>query len=121
MSEDSLLETPRNGAASDEVAFDYVKTSDFRVVWADGAIGGRTAQGHIHFALYAERPAIPRRQVFRLNMETSALGDPIPEKTIGRAAYVREMACDVMMTPDVARNLAQWLIQQADSLKPGGK
>lgn len=121
MSEDPLLQTPENEAASDEVAFDYVKTTDFRVVWADGAIGGPTAHGHIHFALYAERPAIPRRQVFRLDRQKSALGDPIPEKTVGLASHVREMACDVLMTPDVARNLAQWLIQQADSIKPGGK
>ena len=119
MSDDPLLRTHGNGSASNEVAFDYVKTTDFRVVWADGAIGGPTAHGHIHFALFAERPAIPRRQVFAMDPETAGLGALIPEKTIGRVAQVREMACDVMMTPEAARSLGRWLIQQADAKKPG--
>jgi Na+-translocating ferredoxin:NAD+ oxidoreductase RnfG subunit len=112
--------TPGNGTAEDEVAFDYIKSTDFKVVWVDGAIGGPTAFGHIHFALYAERPAIPRRQVFKLNKETSGLGDLIPEKTISRVSHVREMSCDLMMTPDVAHNLGLWLIQQASTIKRGG-
>jgi hypothetical protein len=120
MSDESLLRVGENPTELGEVAFDYVKTSDFRVVWVDGAIGGPTAQGHVHVALYAERPAIPRRQVFKIDQDTSTLGPLIPEKTITRMAYVREMSCDLMMTPDVARKVGEWLIQQADLLTKGG-
>ena len=42
-----------------EVAIDYIKSPDFRIVWADGVVGSATPNGLIHFALYAERPAIP--------------------------------------------------------------
>ncbi len=119
MSIDPLLGTPSDETVLDEVAFDFIKANDFRVVWADGAIGSITAHGHVHIALYSERPAIPRRQVFKVDLETGALGELIPEKTIGRNAYVRELACDVMMTPDVARSMGQWLITLADSAGSG--
>jgi hypothetical protein len=120
MSDDSFLRVGENQIERDEVAFDYIKTSDFRIIWVDGAIGGPTAQGHVHVALYAERPAIPRRQVFRIDQTTSSVGPLIPEKTITRMAYVREMACDLMMTPTGARTLGEWLIQQADLMIKGG-
>ena len=115
MSDDTFFRAWGDQPPTNEVAFDYIKANDFRVVWADGVIGGPTAHGHIHFALYAERPAIPRRQVFALNPENATIGALIPEKTIGRVAQVREMACDVMMTPDVARSFGEWLIQLANT------
>jgi hypothetical protein len=119
MSDDPLLGAPSNEATRDEVAFDFIKANDFRVVWADGAVGSVTAHGHVHMALYSERPAIPRRQVFKVDLATGVLGDLIPEKTIGRNAYVREMGCDVMMTPEVARRIAQWLLKVVDSFESG--
>src|SRR5450755_4020571 len=91
MSDEPVLAPSTTDVASDEVAFDYIKATDFRVIWVDGAIGGPTAQGHLHVALYAERPAIPRRQVYKLDANTSALGPLVPEKTVGRQAQVREM------------------------------
>lgn len=100
------------GRAPDEVAIDYIKASDFRVVWVDGVMGSPTPAGHIHFVLFAERPAIPRRQVHKIDMTTGVLGEAIPEKTISRGALVREMSCDVMLAPETALTVAQWLINQ---------
>jgi hypothetical protein len=103
--------------APDEVAIDYIKAPDFRIVWADGAMGSPTPSGHIHFVLFAERPAIPRRQVHKLDLVTGVLGEAIPEKTISRGALVREMSCDVMIAPETALTLAQWLVEQVKILK----
>lgn len=116
MPDDPLLRVPSE-TVLDEVAFDFIKANDFRVIWVDGAIGSITAHGHVHIACYSERPAIPRRQVFKVDPVSGTLGDLIPEKTIGRNAYVREMSCDIMMSPDVARSLGQWLITLAESLE----
>jgi hypothetical protein len=104
-----------------ELAIDYIKGAEFRVVWVDGLIGGITPTGNIHFAVYAERPAIPRRQVHTLNTETGQLGEPIPEKTIGRSALVREMACDLMLSPQTALALARWLEQQVEQFNKSSK
>jgi hypothetical protein len=103
-----------------EVAFDYIKSQDFKVVWADGGIGGITPNGLIHLALYAERPAIPRRQVFRFSPTTGGsakLEAEIVEKRISRESVVREMSCDVMLTPQAAENLAAWLLNQVGELR----
>src|SRR3989442_6878794 len=43
-----------------DVTFHYIKSSQFRVVHADGIIGGVTPRGLIHIAVFSERPAIPQ-------------------------------------------------------------
>jgi|GEM_PF-5364840 len=101
------------------VAFDYIKAPDFRVVWADGVVGGVTPQEKIHCVLYAERPSIPQRQVFQVSNAKGPfvqLGEENLEERVSRNSVVREMACDVFMTATTARNLASWLLQQADEL-----
>lgn len=107
--DDALLRPSTNQG---EIAFDYIKSGDFRVIWVDGAIGSPTPTGNIHFAVYAERPAFPRREVHALNPDTGELGPQIAEKRIGRNAVVREMACDLVMSPAAAKNLVKFLIEQ---------
>ena len=108
-----------NGDAGNRVAFDYIKSQNFRVVRADGAIGGVTPNGRIHFALYSERPAIPKRRVHEL-AEDGRIGKMIPEETVSRDSIVREMEVDVFLRINVARTLHEWLgdkIQEWDKLR----
>jgi hypothetical protein len=102
------------------VAFEYIKSTDFRTVWADGAIGGVTPSGLIHFAVYSERPPLPRRQEFQVTDDGEVgprLGTEIAEKRISRDAIVREMPVDIMVSVNVAESLAQWLLQQVEAIK----
>ncbi|MCA3423683.1 MAG: hypothetical protein INF81_12090 [Roseomonas sp.] len=109
---EGAAESAVGAAGEDEkISFDYLKSQFFRVVHADGAIGGITPSGYIHFSFYSERQAIPQRQTFTLN-EDGSLGQSIAEKTIIRNAVVRELDVDVVMNVDVARSLAIWLSQQ---------
>ena len=96
-----------NGDAGNRVAFDYIKSQHFRVIRADGAIGGLTPTGGIHFALYTERHPIPRRLVHQV--DEGGLGALLPNETVSRDAIVREMDADVFLSIDVARNLHNWL------------
>ena len=102
-----------NGNADKRVAFDYIKNSNFRTIQADGAIGGLTPSGKIHFALYSERQPIPRRLVHKLNNDGS-LGPIIQEESVSRDAVVREMEIDVFLNADVANSLYQWLGQKIE-------
>ncbi len=116
---DEAWQDPAKGPSEKEVAFDYIKSPDFRVVWADGAVGAITPHGIIHFALYAERLAIPRRQVFAIDEVGDGmgmLGEERTEKQISRGSIVREMGCDVFVTADVAESLAKWLLAQVAEL-----
>ena len=121
---DEMWLDPTKGASENEVAFDYIKALDFRTIRADGAIGSITPNGHIHFALYSERQAIPRRQVFaveQIHEKVGRLGPEVLEKQISRSSVVREMACDVFLTPIAAENLANWLLAQVDDVKKNGE
>lgn len=105
-----------NGSSGATVAFDYIKSQAFRVIRADGAIGGITPNGHIHMALFSERQAIPRRIVTKVNPD-GTLGDQVPEQTESRNSIVREMDVDVIMTVDAAELLRDWLIQRIGEFK----
>jgi hypothetical protein len=79
------------------VSFGHIKSTLFRVIRVDGAIGSVTPNGHIHMAVDSERPAIPRRLVQQL-AEDGSLGDLIPSATVSRASVVREMDADIFMS-----------------------
>jgi hypothetical protein len=111
--DESLLAT--GTPASDRVSFDYIKGKDFRVIRADGAIGGITPNGYIHFVLYSERQAIPRRQVYAVSPD-GVLGEMIQAETISRGSIVREMDVDVFLRPDIAKALHAWLEQQIERI-----
>ena len=100
----------------ERVTFDYLKSPRFRSIRADGAIGGITPEGQIHFALYSERFAIPRQAVHPINADGS-VGDAIPELTVSRGSIVREMDVDIFVSPDVARRIQKWLGQQLEKLE----
>ena len=123
MTDEAWLD-PKLKPSDDEVAIDYIKSHNFGVIWADGALGSLTPNGMVHFVLYAERAAIPRRQVFRIEKisdHTGTLGDEIVEKQISRGSIVREMACDVFLSVQSAENLARWLLDRVEEAKGGGK
>lgn len=105
---DNIKSKKGNGDADNRVAFDYIKNNNFRIIQADGAIGGLTPSGKIHFALYSERPPIPRRLVHKIN-DDGSLGPIIREETVSRDAVIREMEVDVFLDVAVARSLHQWL------------
>lgn len=91
-----------------KVKFDYIKSQYFRVIHVDGAVGSVTPAGTLHFALYNERPAIPR-QITHLLKADGSLGERLDEETVSRDAFVREMEVDVILTVDVAESLRNWL------------
>ncbi|MGO9743290.1 MAG: hypothetical protein ACLPN5_17600 [Roseiarcus sp.] len=116
MSDEPWMDASK-GPTKNEIAVDYVKSPEFRVVWADGVVGNITPNGLVHFALYAERQAIPRRQIFKIETEgddAGKLGPEVLEKQISRGSIVREMSYDIFVTPQTAENLAKWLLSQVE-------
>lgn len=83
-----------------KISFDYIKTSQFRIVHVDGAFGGPTPQGHLFISFYAERPPIPQRVVHEVMTTTDgvALGPEIPTERNVRPGVVRDVEVGVIMT-----------------------
>ena len=92
------------------VALEYIKSNLFRVIHADGAIGGVTPAGNIHVAFYSERPAIPRMTV-HLRADDGTLGAPIPDQTVSRAGFIREMDIDIVFNRELVPKLIEWLLK----------
>src|SRR3990172_8149969 len=49
------------------LAIDYIKSNLFRVIHADGVIGGITPRGLIHMSIWSERPTIPQHIVHEMS------------------------------------------------------
>ncbi len=86
----------------------HIKSNYFRVIHADGAIGGFTPRGQIFFNLYSERPPVPEITVHAV--QNGQLGKEITE---GRpplsAGILRELEVGVIMDVNVAKALVTWL------------
>jgi len=91
------------------VRFHYIKSSQFRVVFAEGGIGGITPNGMIHLALFNERPAIPREMVHTVNPDGTLGG---VEESVGREGVVREMEVDLMLNLAAAKRIQVWLAEK---------
>lgn len=102
------------------VTIEYIKSQSFRVIHADGAIGGVTPSGNVHLALYSERAAIPRTLVHEAN-DDGSLGNPIPEETIVRPGLIREMDVDVILTRPAVEGLLKWLTDRMKDLEERDK
>jgi hypothetical protein len=108
------VRTPNN-----RIVIEYLKSQHFRVIHVDGGIGGPTPSGHIHLAVFSERPAIPRRLV--ADVSGGAIGDPIPEETVVRDGMIREMDIDMVMSMSAAEEIGKLLTKIAADLKDAMK
>jgi len=88
----------------------YIKSNAFRVVHADGVIGGPTPNGHLHASFYSERLPIPTVTVQTLRDVgggRAVLGDETLRE--GKDGMIREVEVGVTMTLELAKKLHAWL------------
>jgi len=95
--------------------FDYIKSSQFRVVHADGAWGGITPRGGVFLTLYCERPPIPQQTVHEIS-DSMELGPELPEERVARDAVIREAEVGVLMDLVTAKALHRWLDDKIKTL-----
>jgi hypothetical protein len=92
------------------VRFHYLKSSAYRVIHADGIIGGQTPSGFLQFSFYTERLPIPtmiEHAVTDLGGDIKRLGQETRRE--GKQGIVRDVEVGVIMTVDMAKQLRGWL------------
>lgn len=92
------------------IRFHYIKSSAYRVVHADGVVGGATPSGLFHVSFFSERLPIPTsvdHAAVDLGGGRMRLGEEIA--TEGKKGVVREVEVGVTMTIDMAKVLRDWL------------
>lgn len=104
----------QDGTSSDQSAvggklqINYIKSNLFRVIHADGAVGGLSPAAAIIINFYSERHPIPQVQVHRLSPE-GRLSEEILEERVVRNGIVREVEAMVRLDLSAAKALATWL------------
>lgn len=100
------------------ITLHYIKSNYFRVIHADGAMGGFTPRGEVFFSLYSERAPLP--DVTVQAVENGQLGKEIIEQRKGSEGILRELEVGVVMDLNVAKSLVEWLkerISVADEMR----
>jgi hypothetical protein len=93
----------KTDAIPETVNFDYLKSSQFRVIHADGAFIGLTQTG-LTVNFFTERQPIPRRVVHKVGRD-GAIGEEIMEQRVVRDAVIRDTEVSILMSLDVAKGL----------------
>ncbi len=96
------------------VVYRYEKNRDYRVIFANGAIGGVTPRGDVKFDLFIEYVDTPEETVHSVTPD--GLGPEI-ERTPSGPAFTRQSQVGVIMSPGQARSLAHWLMGQVDAME----
>ena len=102
------------------IAFDYIKGNFFRVIHADGVLGGSTPSGNIHMAFFSDRQPIPKREVYGLKPDGS-LGDLIIDVCeVSENSIIQNVLAPDLQSYDANGNYApQRLAMKKDSLSIG--
>lgn len=94
-----------------EVKFHFIKSNDCKEFFANGMFGGLCPNGNISFAIYSERPPIPKEVVHSIirSADGVSLGHELIGNRVGKADYVRIVQAVVQMDVNVAKSFSQWL------------
>lgn len=84
-----------------------IKSTQFRVIHADGVFGGVSPKGYIHCGFFSERFPIPRHSSIAI-APTGA--QAAPEQILeGKSGVVREYEANVIMDFNTAASFHSWL------------
>lgn len=98
----------------------FIKSSQFRVVWADGMHGGITPRGLLHMAFFNERSPLPRQTEVDVNPDGTAETGRGERTVDSRKGIVREIEVDVLMNLETAESFRDWLSGKIEQLKKMG-
>jgi hypothetical protein len=97
-----------------EIKIAFRKAPDYRMIPVTGAWGGVNPQGEIVFDLFVEKLEVPDSVQIKIEP-----GHPPMEISRQGQIHVRESQIGVVVRPDIARSLGEWLIQKANEAASG--
>jgi hypothetical protein len=91
-----------------EIKIKFTKARDYKIIPATGAWGGISPQGEVVFDFYVEKLESP--ETLRIKVEPNR---PVEELERLGEVPVREAQIGVVLRPDIAHSIGQWLIEKA--------
>ena len=96
------------------ITYTYERHPDYRIVYANGAVGGVTPRGEILYDLFIEFVGVPEETVHSVTPD--GLGPEIGRKPEA-PPFTRQSQIGVVMTPGQAKSLGYWLINQVENME----
>lgn len=100
-----------------KVLVEYSKSKEYRMIAATGAWGGVSPQGEVICNFFVEQTAEPGKIEMTLDAQGKAVAESI-EKKSELKTFVRELQIGIVMRPDIAKSIGQWLIMLSDKISP---
>ncbi len=91
----------------------YEQSRHFRVVFAEGAVGGISPRGRVSFAFYNERVPIPQHTELRIDPEGHSAEVPLDETP----SLLREVEVQITMGLEEAEDFAGWLATRVERVR----
>ena len=90
----------------------YTKSLDYKLLPATGCWGGPNPQGEIICNFWVEQQSFPISETIELHDQYIGvpISSEIPQESI------RELSVGIVIRPDIAKNIGQWLINNADKI-----
>ncbi len=96
---------------SNEIKVTYIDSKDYRLMPTTGAHGGPATSGEIIVDFYVERTAPPDELTIVLDDEGN-----VKEKIASPRRIIRERQVGLVLRPDIALTIGNWLIARANSV-----
>jgi hypothetical protein len=88
------------------------KEEGHRIITASGVWGGVTPHGMIYFDMFIEKPEAPAETLITVDERTGERHETV--ETPVEPYIERLLVMGVMVRPEIARSIGQWLMEKAD-------
>ncbi len=95
-----------------EIKVKYEKHPDYRMLPVGGAFGSINPQGMVVCDFYLERFPTPDKTTLVIDESTGNLDET--KSNEDDKLLVRELSVGIVMQPDIARLIGEWLIKKSD-------
>jgi hypothetical protein len=85
----------------------FSKTKDYKILFATGAWGGVSPSGDIAFDLFIDKNDNPEYLKYQVDTNKAK------EVERGKQKFIRESQIGVILKPDVAYTIGNWLVSKA--------
>jgi hypothetical protein len=95
-----------------KVKFVFKKSEGYQTHYVNGAFGGITPRGDVLCHLFFEHRDLPAEE--EMTFEEGELKPQ--EKDLADIEIIRDLKVGIIMTPEQAENLANWLLSRVDEI-----